>query len=176
MLELKHVQRLGYIFILEQTPSQNLNILSFIHSFRFAVSSGSAPTTVRVSGENRKARCGTGSSLPFLCPACCLTHFGRTRQIMGGAEVRMRRGGMIQQENRPCSVVWPLAAAERPQMQLFAWPCGSHFPLNEVSPQSNVSHSDPPGSGSLGLRLSCTFVPRQRDSSKVSTHQNKHLW
>lgn len=86
-------------------------------SFRFAVTSGSVPTTARVAGVTRKARCETGSNLPFLCLACCLTHFGRTGQRMGGAEVRMGRGGMIQQGNRPCSVVWPLAAAERPQMQ-----------------------------------------------------------
>lgn len=35
MPELKHVQGLGYILILEQNPTQNLNILSFIHSFCF---------------------------------------------------------------------------------------------------------------------------------------------
>lgn len=33
MLELKHVRGLGYVLILEQTTSRDLNILTFIRSF-----------------------------------------------------------------------------------------------------------------------------------------------
>lgn len=71
--------------------------------------------------SNNSARRKQNVRLVLTClTSPLLTHFGRIRQRMGGAEVRIGRRGMIQQGNRPCLVVWPLAAAERPQMQLFA--------------------------------------------------------
>lgn len=76
--------------------------------------------------KNGKARCETSSNPSLLSPACCLTHFGRTRQRMGGAEVRMGRRGMIQQGNRPCLVCLAIRTPANAIVRVTAW---KPFPL-----------------------------------------------